>query len=58
MVYTLNKLDIAANFINDEIIEFTILEMHNSEFLIHVETPDGKKISILADNWEDIANEF
>lgn len=53
MVFSMNKKNISELFEDEEMIELTILEMHNSEFLIHIETQE-KKISIITDVWEDL----
>ena len=53
MVFSMNKKNISELFEDEEMIELTILEMHNNEFLIHIETQE-KKISIITDVWEDL----
>jgi hypothetical protein len=39
---------------NEEIIEYTVIEMPFKEFLIHIETPSNKKMSFITDSWEKI----
>lgn len=57
MVFKMNKNNIYNFFEDEEMIELTILEMHNNEFLIHIETNE-KKVSVITDNWEELINIF
>jgi len=57
MVFKMNKNNIYNLFEDEEMIELTILEMHNNEFLIHIETNE-KKISVITDNWEELIEQF
>jgi hypothetical protein len=56
MVYTINKTNIIDLFDTEEMIELTVLEMHNKEFLVHIETSDGKNMSVFTNNWYNVAN--
>lgn len=58
MIVTMNKETISRFLDQEEIIEFTILPMHNKEFIIHIETPNKKNINMITDNWEELVNEF
>jgi hypothetical protein len=39
---------------NEEMIEYSVVEMPFKEFLIHIETPTIKKMSFITDSWEEI----
>jgi hypothetical protein len=39
---------------NEEIIEYSVVELPYKEFLIHIETPNIKKMSIITDSWDEI----
>jgi hypothetical protein len=54
----MNKKTITRFLEKEEIIEFTILNLHNKEFLIEIETPNKKNISLITDNWENLVKEF
>jgi len=56
MIYNFDKKNISIIIDDDEIIDYIILEMHNNEYMIYIETNEGKKISILTDNWEELFN--
>lgn len=54
----MNKETISRFLDQEEIIEFTILPMHNKEFIINIETPNKKNINMITDNWEELVKEF
>ena len=54
----MNKQTISRFLEQEEMIEFTILPMHNKEFIIHIETPNKKNISMITDNWKELVKEF
>jgi hypothetical protein len=58
MKVAMNKKTITRFLEKEEIIEFTILNLHNKEFLIEIETPNKKNISLITDNWENLVKEF
>ena len=58
MIVSMNKKTISNFLEQEEIIEFTILPLHNNEFLIDIETPNKKNISMITDNWEELIKEF
>ena len=58
MIVAMNKKTITRFLEKEEIIEFTILNLHNNEFLIERETPNKKNISLITDNWENLVKEF
>ena len=58
MIVAMNKKTITRFLEKEEIIEFTILNLHNKEFLIEIETPNKKNISLITDNWENLVKEF
>lgn len=58
MIVTMNKKTISSFLEQEEMIEFTILPLHNKEFLIEIETPNKKNISLITDNWENLVKEF
>ena len=58
MIVAMNKKTITRFLEKEEIIEFTILNLHNNEFLIEIETPNKKNISLITDNWENLVKEF
>jgi hypothetical protein len=58
MIVSMNKKTISRLLEKEEMIEFTIIEMHNKEFLIHMETPNKKNISMITNNWEELINEI
>jgi hypothetical protein len=39
---------------NEEMIEYSVVEMPFNEFLIHIETPTIKKMSFITDSWQEI----
>jgi hypothetical protein len=53
----MNKKNIHELFEDEELIEIKVIEMHNKEFLVYLETTE-KKTSVLTDNWEDLINQF
>jgi len=57
MVFNMNKKNIHELFEDEELIEIKVIEMHNKEFLVYLETTE-KKTSVLTDNWEDLINQF
>lgn len=54
----MNKQTISRLLEKEEMIAFTIIEMHNKEFLIHMETPNKKNISMITNNWEELINKI
>jgi len=58
MIVSMNKETISRFLDQEEIIEFTILPMHNKEFIINIETPNKKNINMITDNWEELVKEF
>jgi hypothetical protein len=58
MIVSMNKQTISRFLEQEEMIEFTILPMHNKEFIIHIETPNKKNISMITDNWKELVKEF
>lgn len=39
---------------NEEMIEYSVIEMPYKEFLINIETPNIKKMSVITDSWDEI----
>jgi len=39
-------------------VEFVVIEMPSKDVMIHVESIDGRNISVLAANWEDLMRVF
>lgn len=58
MIVIMNKNTISRLLEKEEIIEFTIIEMHNKEFLINMEMPNKKNISMITNNWEELIKEI
>ncbi len=58
MIVLMTKDTISRFLEQEEMIEFTILPMHNKEFIIHIETPNKKNSTIITDNWEELVKEF
>jgi len=58
MVYKITKSKVYDLFENCEMVEFIVLEMPTKDLLIHVESVEGKKISVLAENWTDLMSAF
>lgn len=54
----MNKTTISRLLKKEEIIEFTVIEMHNKEFLINMEIPNKKNISMITNNWEELIKEI
>lgn len=54
----MNKERISRLLQKEEIVEFTVIEMHNKEFLIHMEIPNKKNISMITNNWEKLIKEI
>ena len=58
MVYKITKSKVYDLFEDCEMVEFVVLEMPTKDLLIHVESVEGKKISVLAENWTDLMSAF
>ena len=58
MIVLMNKKTISRLLEKEEMIAFTIIEMHNKEFLIHMETPNKKNISMVTNNWDELIKEI
>ena len=58
MVYKITKKKVIELFQECELVEFVVLEMPSKELMIHVESSDGKNISVLANKWEDLMKVF
>lgn len=41
-----------------EMTEFTVIEMPTKDILVHAVPVEGKKISVLARNWEELMRVF
>jgi len=54
MVYKMTKTKIYDLFKDCELVEFVVLEMPTKDLLIHVESVEGIKISVIASNWDDL----
>jgi hypothetical protein len=39
---------------NEEMIEYSVVELPFKEFLIEIETPNIKKMSFITDSWDEI----
>jgi len=39
---------------DQEMIEYEVIELPNKEFLVNIEIPGKKKISIITKNWREI----
>jgi hypothetical protein len=54
MIVKMSKEAIVRVLENEEIIEYSVIELPFKEFLIHIETPTIKKMSLVTDSWEEI----
>jgi|688.fasta_scaffold192143_3 hypothetical protein len=54
MIVKMSKETIIRLLENEEMIEYSVVEMPFKEFLIHIETPTIKKMSFITDSWEEI----
>ena len=54
MIVKLSKEAIIKVLENEEMIEYSVIELPFKEFLIHIETPLIKKMSFITDSWEEI----
>jgi hypothetical protein len=39
---------------NEEMIEYSVVELPFKEFLIEIETPNIKKMSFITDSWDEM----
>ena len=58
MVYKITKEKVIEVFENCEMIEFVVVEMPTKDLMIHIESCEGKNISVLASNWDDLMSIF
>ena len=58
MVYKITKSKVVELFEDCEMVEFVVIEMPSKDLMIHVESTDGRNISVLANNWEDLMRVF
>jgi hypothetical protein len=58
MVYKITKSKVVELFEDCEMVEFVVIEMPSKDLMIHVESIDGRNISVLATNWEDLMRVF
>lgn len=58
MVYKITRNKVYDLFKDCELVEFVVLEMPTKDLLIHVESVEGKNISVLANNWDDLMSSF
>jgi hypothetical protein len=58
MVYKITKSKVVELFEDCEMVEFVVIEMPSKDLMIHVESTDGRNISVLATNWEDLMRVF
>ena len=58
MVYKITKSKVVELFEGCELVEFVVIEMPSKDLMIHVESIDGRNISVLATNWEDLMRVF
>ncbi len=56
MIVKMTKEAIIRLLEHEEIIEYSVIELPFMEFLIHIETPNIKKMSVITDNWDEIMN--
>jgi hypothetical protein len=54
MIVKMSKETIIRLLENEEMIEYSVVEMPFNEFLIHIETPTIKKMSFITDSWQEI----
>jgi hypothetical protein len=54
MIVKMSKETIIRLLENEEMIEYSVVEMPFKEFLINIETPTIKKMSFITDSWEEI----
>lgn len=58
MTYKITKERVIEMFEGCEMIEFTVIEMPTKDILVHAVPVEGKKISVLAGNWEELMRVF
>ena len=54
MIVKMTKEGIIRLLENEEMIEYSDIEMPYKEFLINIETPNIKKMSVITDSWDEI----
>jgi hypothetical protein len=54
MIVKMTKEGIIRLLENEEMIEYSVIEMPYKEFLINIETPNIKKMSVITDSWDEI----
>jgi hypothetical protein len=54
MIVKMTKEGIIRLLENEEMIEYSVIEMPYKEFLINIETPNIKKMSFITDSWDQI----
>jgi hypothetical protein len=58
MVYKMTKAKVAELFEDCEMIEYIVVEMPTKDLMIHIESVEGAKISVLASNWDELMSVF
>ena len=54
MIVKISKEAIIKVLENEEMIEYSVVELPFKEFLIEIETPNIKKMSFITDSWDEI----
>jgi len=54
MILKMSKKAIIHFLENEEMIEYSVVELPFKEFLIEIETPNIKKMSFITDSWDEI----
>lgn len=58
MPYKITRERIIEMFEGCEMIEFAVIEMPTKDILVHVVPVEGKNISVIARNWEELMQVF
>jgi hypothetical protein len=58
MVYKITKAKVYELLEDCELVELIVLEMPTKDLLIHIESVEGKKISVLANKFDDLMSAF
>jgi len=58
MAFKITKRKVNDLFKDCELVEFIVIEMPTKDLMIHIESVDGKKISVIANCWDDLMSCF
>jgi hypothetical protein len=58
MAYKITKERVIELFDGCEMLEFTVIEMPTKDLLVHAVPVEGKQISVLVRNWDELMSVF